>query len=141
MAHRPDRDRRNEPAWRRTSDEASDLSRQGLRLSFDRRVTLGGLFSALKGPNGSINFRRQRVIIRGAALMLGERDVVYYPEDLSLLGRIFDRAIASLPAAMRTDANRTEIAKNILRRAAAGERDPVELGLAAVTNLTGNAAA
>ena len=73
--------------------------------------------------------------------MLGERDVVYYPEDLSLLGRIFDQAIASLPAAMRTDANRTEIAKNILRRAAAGERDPIELGLAALTNLMGNASA
>ena len=73
--------------------------------------------------------------------MLGERDVVYYPEDLSLLGRIFDQAIASLPAAMRTDANRTEIAKNILRRAAAGERDPIELGLAALTNLMGNTSA
>ena len=73
--------------------------------------------------------------------MLGERDVVYYPEDLSLLGRIFDQAIASVPAAMRTDANRTEIAKNILRRAAAGERDPIELGLAALTNLMGNASA
>ena len=73
--------------------------------------------------------------------MLGERDVVYYPEDLSLLGRIFDQAIASVPAAMRTDANRTEIAKNILRRAAAGERDPIELGLAALTNLMGNTSA
>ena len=73
--------------------------------------------------------------------MLGERDVVYYLEDLSLLGRIFDRAIASLPAAMRTDANRMEIAKSILRRAAAGERDPIELGLAALTNLMGNTSA
>ena len=73
--------------------------------------------------------------------MLGEREVVYYPEDLTLLGRIFDQAIASVPAAMRTDANRTEIAKNILRRAAAGERDPIELGLAALTNLMGNTSA
>jgi len=73
--------------------------------------------------------------------MLGERDVVYYPEELSLLGSIFDQAIASLPAAKRTPANRTEIAKNIFRRAAAGERDPIELGLAALTNLTGSNAA
>jgi hypothetical protein len=73
--------------------------------------------------------------------MLGERDVVYYPEELSLLGSIFDQAIASLPAAERTPANRTEIAKNILRRAAAGERDPIKLGLAALTDLTGSNAA
>jgi hypothetical protein len=73
--------------------------------------------------------------------MLGERDVVYYPEELSLLGSIFDQAIASLPAAKRTPANRTEIAKNILRRAAAGERDPIKLGLAALTDLTGSNAA
>jgi hypothetical protein len=113
-----------------------------VRLSSDRRATLSRLFSALKGTNGSTNFKRQRDDFQGgAALMLGERDVVYYPEELTLLGSIFDEAIASLPAAKRTPANRTEIAKNILRRAAAGERDPVELGLAAVTNLTGNAAA
>jgi hypothetical protein len=73
--------------------------------------------------------------------MLGERDVVYYPEDLSLLGSVFDQAIASLPAAMRTDAIRAEIAKNILRRAAAGERDPIELGLAALTKLMGSMSA
>jgi hypothetical protein len=73
--------------------------------------------------------------------MLGERDVVYYPEELSLLGSIFDQAIASLPAAKRTPANRTEIAKKILRRAAAGERDPIKLGLAALTDLTGSNAA
>jgi len=73
--------------------------------------------------------------------MLGEQDVVYYPEDLALLGSVFDHAIASLPQAMQTEANRAEIAKNILRRAAAGERDPVELGRAALANLMGNASA
>jgi hypothetical protein len=63
--------------------------------------------------------------------MLRGQNVVYHPEELSLLGHILDRAIASLPAAMRTPSNRTAIAKNILARAATGERDPIELELAA----------
>ena len=53
--------------------------------------------------------------------MLRERSAVYDPEELSLLGKIFDQAVAALPATMQTPANRTEIAKIILRRAAAGD--------------------
>lgn len=53
--------------------------------------------------------------------MLRERSAVYDPEELVLLGRIFDQAIAALPAAMQTSVNRTEIAKIILKRAAAGD--------------------
>src|SRR2546430_3211530 len=34
-----------------------------------------------------------RIATRGAASMLRERSVVYYPEELSLLGRILDQAI------------------------------------------------
>jgi hypothetical protein len=67
--------------------------------------------------------------------MLRERSGVYHPEELYLFGSIFDRAVASLPAAMRTAFNRAEIARNILACAAAGERDPSELELAALTNL------
>ncbi len=63
--------------------------------------------------------------------MLREQNVVYHPEELSLLGHILDRAIASLPAAMRTPSNRMAIAKNILACAATGERNPIELELAA----------
>jgi len=73
--------------------------------------------------------------------MPSERDVVYYPEELSLLGSVFDQVIASLPAARLTSAKRVEIARNILRHAAAGERDPMQLWLAALTNLTDNEAA
>jgi hypothetical protein len=68
--------------------------------------------------------------------MLRDKGVVLNPEELSLLGAVFDRAMASLPSAMRTRANRSEIAKNILASAAAGERDPIELELAATMNLT-----
>jgi hypothetical protein len=68
--------------------------------------------------------------------MLRDKGVVLNPEELSLLGAVFDRAMASLPSAMRTRANRSEIAKNILACAATGERDPIELELAATMNLT-----
>ncbi|AHY48646.1 hypothetical protein [Bradyrhizobium japonicum] len=44
---------------------------------------------------------------------------VYHPEDLQILGRLFDQTVAALPAALRTSANRLTIAKLILSRAAA----------------------
>jgi len=43
--------------------------------------------------------------------MLGDQSVVYYPEELSLLGDILDQVLESLPTAMRTAYNRTQIAK------------------------------
>ena len=66
--------------------------------------------------------------------MLRERSVVYYPEELSLLGHILDQAIESLPTAMQTPSNRTEIARNLLACAATGEHDPIQLRLAARIN-------
>ncbi|WP_407121511.1 NolY [Bradyrhizobium sp. STM 3561] len=44
---------------------------------------------------------------------------VYYPEDLQVLGRLFDQAVAALPAVLRTPDNQLKIAKLILSRAAA----------------------
>ena len=73
--------------------------------------------------------------------MLRERSGVYYPEELSLLGHVLDQVIKSLPAAMRTPYNRTEIARNILACAATGERDPIELELAATIDLKVSTAA
>jgi hypothetical protein len=46
--------------------------------------------------------------------MLREQSIVYYPEELSLLGHILDQVLESLPVAMRTPYNRTEIAKILL---------------------------
>ena len=69
--------------------------------------------------------------------MLREENVIYYPEDLSLLGIVFDQAVASIPPTMRTPSNRTKIAKSILVRAAAGERDPIKLGQAACDSRVG----
>ena len=73
--------------------------------------------------------------------MLRNRSVVYYPEELSLLGHILDQAVESLPTVMRTPCNQAEMARNILACAATGERDPIELELAALTNSKVTAAA
>jgi hypothetical protein len=67
--------------------------------------------------------------------MLPDQSAVYYPEELSLLERILDQAVQSLPLSMRTPQNRAAIAKNILACAATGERDPIELRLAALIDL------
>jgi len=67
--------------------------------------------------------------------MLPDQSVVYYPEELSLLGQILDQAMQSLPPSMGTPHNRAAIAKNLLACAARGERDPIKLRLAALTNL------
>ena len=67
--------------------------------------------------------------------MSPDRSGVYYPEELSLLGQVLNQAVESLPTIMRTPGNRAEIARNILACAATGERDPIELARAALTNL------
>jgi hypothetical protein len=63
----------------------------------------------------------------GTAAMLREMSTVFDPEELSLLGRIFDQVVAGLPVTMQTPTNRTEIAKIILGRAAAGELQLTDL--------------
>ena len=46
---------------------------------------------------------------------------VFDPEELSALGRLYDSAVDALPPSMRSQENRTAIAKLILERTAAGE--------------------
>lgn len=53
--------------------------------------------------------------------MLVESSGVYDPEDLTVLGAIFDKIIASLPECMRTPDNRITIAKLVLERTAASQ--------------------
>jgi hypothetical protein len=72
--------------------------------------------------------------------MLENRSGIYAPEELLLFRRIFENAVGSLPAVMRTSENRSRIARNILECAATGERDPVELRLAARFDLRVSAA-
>ncbi|WGS19084.1 MULTISPECIES: hypothetical protein [unclassified Bradyrhizobium] len=55
---------------------------------------------------------------------------IFDPEDPSVLGTMFDKAVTALPASMRTPENRTAIAKLILERAATSEA-----GLASLISL------
>src|SRR4029079_5791373 len=73
--------------------------------------------------------------------MLRDQSVVYFPEQLSLLGDILDQVVESLPTAMRTPYNRVQIAKNLLACAATGERDRIELDMANIIDLKGSTAA
>jgi hypothetical protein len=65
-------------------------------------------------------------------LMSSNESAVYYPEELSLLGRVLDQVVDSLPPNLRTPYNRVAIAKNILACSLAGERDPEVLRRAAL---------
>ncbi len=66
--------------------------------------------------------------------MLPDEGAVYYPEELSLLGKVLDQVLQSLPPNLRTPYNRTALARNILACASTGERDPDELRRAALMN-------
>ncbi|AMA60285.1 hypothetical protein [Bradyrhizobium sp. CCGE-LA001] len=67
-------------------------------------------------------------------VMLGPN--VLAPEDLSLLGAIYDLVVDSLPGRMRTPRNRRQVALNLLCLSLRGERDPLELELGAAAGLT-----
>lgn len=64
-----------------------------------------------------------------------DQDVAYSPEELAGFKTVFDEAISSLSPLMLTTGNRLRIAQNVLACAATGERDPAELGLAALASL------
>jgi hypothetical protein len=64
--------------------------------------------------------------------MFSNQCAVYEPEELALLGKIFDSVVQSLPPNLRTPYNRAALAQNILACACTGERDPVELARAAL---------
>ncbi|MEA2885717.1 MAG: hypothetical protein QOD11_77 [Bradyrhizobium sp.] len=68
-------------------------------------------------------------------MVYGGVDRIYTREELMLFRRVFESAVASLPAQMRTDRNRSCMAYNLLACAATGERDPVELRVAALIDL------
>ena len=72
--------------------------------------------------------------------MIGNRSGVYSPEELLLFRRIFEHAVATLPAMMRGSENQMRIARNILECAATGERDPGELRIVALVDLQVRAA-
>jgi hypothetical protein len=66
--------------------------------------------------------------------VISNQCAVYGPEELALLGMIFDSVVQSLPPNLRTPYNRAALAQNILACACTGERDPVELARAALAD-------
>jgi hypothetical protein len=68
-------------------------------------------------------------------IAMTDQDVAYSPEELAGFKTVFDEAIASLSPLMLTTSNRLQIAQSVLACAATGERDPVELGLAALASV------
>jgi hypothetical protein len=65
---------------------------------------------------------------------MDNRGALYRPEDLMLFRRIFDECMRGLPADKRTAAHQARIAKQLLDCAATGERNPVELRVAATAD-------
>ena len=59
---------------------------------------------------------------------------VYEPEELSLLGKVFDEMMQSLPPVLLTPRNRVTIARSLLACCLTGERDPDVLGRTALIN-------
>jgi len=72
---------------------------------------------------------------------MSREGAVYYPEDLSLFGKVLDQVMLSLPPNLRTPYNRAAIARNILACAITGERDPDVLRRAALMSATVTVAA
>ena len=68
-------------------------------------------------------------------------NAVYFPDELSLLGMVFDQVVQSLSADLRTPYNRTAIARNLLAGFLSGERDPEVLRRVALMNSTDAVAA
>ena len=63
------------------------------------------------------------------------QEVLYSSKELTIFKTVFEDAISSLSPSMLARCDRLRVAQNILSRAAAGERDPIELGLAALSNV------
>jgi hypothetical protein len=60
------------------------------------------------------------------------RGTVYRPEDIALMETVLDEAATILPVAKRTAAMKAKLAARILASAAKGERDPIQLRIAAL---------
>lgn len=91
------------------------------------RPSLSHSFTPVAGPSRfcRTTAKRLRHVRRECdnerSLLLDESSGVYDPEDLAMLGHLFDQAITCLPTCMRTSENRAAIARLVLQRAARDE--------------------
>jgi hypothetical protein len=80
------------------------------------------------------SWRQLRLIFNCAGEAKMDDHSVYRTEDLMLFRRIFDECLRGLPADKRTAIHQARMAKQLLDCAATGERDPVNLGVAATAD-------
>jgi len=57
---------------------------------------------------------------------------VFQPDEITLMKSVLDEAATILPKAERTPAMKVRLASRILAAAAKGERDPIQLRIAAL---------
>jgi hypothetical protein len=60
------------------------------------------------------------------------RGSAYQPEDIVLMRTVLDDAASGLPPTQRTDTMKAKLASRILASAAKGERNPIQLKIAAL---------
>ena len=63
---------------------------------------------------------------------MGALGTGFQPGDIKLMRSVLDKAAIILPEAERTSAMKAKLASRILAAAAKGERDPVQLRIAAL---------
>jgi hypothetical protein len=63
---------------------------------------------------------------------------IYQPELIELMKTALDESATILPSAKRTNAMKVRLAARILSAAARGERDPIQLRIAALTEIEGD---
>jgi hypothetical protein len=65
-------------------------------------------------------------------MMQSAKGHVYQPEDIAMMKTVLDEAATILPVTKRTSAMKAKLAARILASAASGERDPIQLRIAAL---------
>jgi hypothetical protein len=78
------------------------------------------------------NRLRARRVEREEAKMEIAGNSIYLPEDIALMKTVLEEAATILPVARRTCAMKAKLAARILASAAKGERDPIQLRIAAL---------
>jgi hypothetical protein len=66
---------------------------------------------------------------------MGNQNTAYSREELANFRTVFEAAIASFSPTMLTSSKRLQVAQNVLACAATGERNPMELRMAALANV------
>ena len=89
----------------------------------DIRPTIFQSISLVEAAIGTVALEATNMLTQGA---------VFQPDEIILLKSALDEATTILPQAKRTSAMKVKLASRILAAAAKGERDPIQLRIAAL---------